>query len=84
MKVKDLINTLSGLDPERIVVVNGYEGGFEEPEPPMELLVCPNQEKDHQGNLPWWEGEYQESHNSQGIGVVSAVLLSRKYRFNKK
>jgi hypothetical protein len=81
MKVKELINYLSKINPEATIVVNGYEGGLEEPEPPRELFICPNQEKDHQGKLPWWEGEYQETYDT---GAAPAVLLSRKYRFNKK
>lgn len=80
MKIKELIESLSKLNPEALVVVNGYEGGFEQPEPPRELFICHNQEKDHQGNLPWWEGEYQETYDKQ---ATAAVLLPRKYRFNK-
>lgn len=30
MKVKDLIEALLELDPEKMVVVSGYEGGFKE------------------------------------------------------
>jgi len=30
MKVKDLIEALLELDPEKMVVVSGYEGGYKE------------------------------------------------------
>lgn len=30
MKVKDLIEALLELDPEKMVVVSGYEGGYQE------------------------------------------------------
>lgn len=31
MKVKELIELLQQTDPERLVVVDGYEGGFDDP-----------------------------------------------------
>lgn len=79
MKIASLIESLSKFDPEAVVVVNGYEGGFEEPEDPREIYLCPNDEKDNNGKLPWWEGEYQECFKNEKKGI----LLSRKYRFNK-
>jgi hypothetical protein len=79
MKVSELINILLKKDPETIILVNGYEGGLEEPQPPKDIFVCLNEEKDHQGRLPWWEGKYQESFNSED---QKAVLIPRNLRFN--
>ena len=79
MKANQLINLLSNLDPEAVIVVNGYEGGFEEPEDPKEIFVSKNEEAVIDGKLPWWEGEYQKANESG----KKAILLSRKSRYLK-
>jgi len=42
MKVKELIPMLEHLDPDAIVVVDGYEGGVIEPLPPNAVEVVLN------------------------------------------
>jgi hypothetical protein len=57
MKVKELIEQLQKHDPEKIVVVDGYETGFDEVktvDTRYDLIKL----KD---DKPYYDGEYQES-----------------------
>ncbi len=42
MKVRELIDTLKGYDPEMMVVVRGYEGGYDEVGRTCVLNICLN------------------------------------------
>ena len=74
MKVKELIEQLQKFDPEQIVVVDGYETGFDEVK---EAFLCKNLVKARE-DKPYYDGEYQEataltwSHN-----LTDAVYLPR-------
>lgn len=54
MKVKELIKELEKLNPELIVVVDGYEGGV------TELEVCGETTIELNKNNQWWYGEHEE------------------------
>jgi hypothetical protein len=45
MKVKELIEILSKEDPEKRIVVNGYEGGFDELDKTFHVCITPNPDK---------------------------------------
>jgi hypothetical protein len=52
MKVKDLITKLQQCDPEHIVVVDGYETGYDSVDELLTMKVLPAKEKN------WYDGEY--------------------------
>lgn len=70
MKVKELIKALGKYDPELKVVVDGYEGGYNDPEE-LELVnmkIRPN--------AAWYDGKY----DYVGLGEKSeetAVCIPR-------
>jgi hypothetical protein len=74
MKVKELIQQLSQLDPEAVVVVDGYEDGLIEPLPPSEVEVVMNVHPE----------EYYGPHDLASSGEVGqqakAVYLRRPLR----
>ena len=77
MNVKQLIEKLQNLDPNALVVVDGYEDGFHAPEDVKPLLVHGPYPENHD-----WEGEYEEdgtrSYRTDKIKpAMSAVYLSR-------
>ena len=71
MKIKDLIERLQQHDPETIVIVNGYEEGYDEIENLITISIAKNLNKRDR----WWSGEFIDAKDNQG---VPAVLLPRK------
>ena len=72
MKVKDLMQLLSEKNPELIVVVDGYECGFDEVDKIKDVLIIPNSES----KKKTWEGEYHEDYLK--LKGKPALLLPRK------
>jgi len=54
MKVKELIAKLQKLDPEKIVVNHGYEGGYDEISGVGEIRLRLN------ANTAWFYGKHEE------------------------
>jgi hypothetical protein len=46
MKVKELIEQLKKFDPDLMVVVDGYKGGVDEPQTPVEILIKLNKHEE--------------------------------------
>ena len=66
MTVKQLINQLQKINnQEMTVVVNGYEGGFDDIKDSKPIIVY--EKLDHD----WWDGKYEQiSSGQQGIVVL--------------
>lgn len=75
MKVRELIEQLQKFDPEQIVMVDGYESGFDEVkkiEYITGLSYYPKQDNN------WYDGEYQEVRSLDvQSDNISAVYLPR-------
>ena len=59
MKVKELIQKLSEEDPEMLVLVEGYESGFDNINVVQKKLVMENNNKNDQKINSWWEGDFE-------------------------
>jgi hypothetical protein len=72
MKIKELISLLQRHDPEMMVVVDGYESGYDE----VERVNIVNIINNPKALEKTWEGEYNEDYlNDKG---TKALLLPRK------
>ena len=74
MKVKDLIEQLSDLDPELMVVVSGYEGGVEEVGTVAVETIILNAHKEwyygsHEVQGSWRAEEYPDHPRAQAVGI---------------
>ena len=72
MTVKELIQRLSLEDPLMRVVVQGYEGGYDEVELTQLVPIAKNKHKQDK----WWDGEFLEVVIDDADEV--ALLLPRK------
>ncbi len=75
MKVKELIETLSQLDPELMVVVAGYEGGVDEID---KYELC---DVELNVNTEWYYGKHEILSNkdkprNKDSTIVKGVLLT--------
>ena len=74
MKVKELIEQLQKFDPEDIVVVDGYETGYDELREVEYLAGL----KKLPADKPYYDGEYQEANNISWLQEIkTAVYLPR-------
>jgi hypothetical protein len=74
MKVKELIELLQKHDPESIVVVDGYETGFDEVK---EVEHLAGLKKLSEGKA-WYDGEYQQATALTWVqDLTNAVYLPR-------
>ena len=76
MKVKELIETLSQLDPELMVVVAGYEGGVNEMD---KYELC---DVELNANDEWYYGKHEilekgEEPKNKDSTIVKGVLLTK-------
>lgn len=78
MRVKELIDLLLSENPDRRVVVDGYEEGFDELEKIQHICITPNPDKVGNPEKHWWLGEFEEC--IQAEGEETAILLPRKKR----
>jgi hypothetical protein len=68
MTIKELINKLQEINnQEMIVVVDGYEGGFDDIKKIKTITVY--EKTDHN----WWDGKYEQSSSGQQ-GIVVLLL----------
>ena len=65
MKVRELIEELQNLDPEKMVVTSGYEGGYDEIKGAGEIRLKLNV------NTEWYYGK----HESDDHGDCQAVCI---------
>lgn len=72
MKVKELIERLSKEDLEMRVVVQGYEGGYDEVDSIHLVPIIKNKHKQDK----WWDGEFLEVISDDSDEI--ALLLPRK------
>ena len=75
MKVKELIETLSQMDPELMVVVAGYEGGVDEMD---KYELC---DVELNVNTEWYYGKHEilekgEKPKNKDSTIVKGVLLT--------
>lgn len=71
MTVKQLINRLQQISNQEMkVVVNGYEGGFDDIKEPKVIIAYERIDNE------WWDGKYEQSSSGQGGNVM--LLLSRE------
>jgi hypothetical protein len=70
MKAKELIEVLQKLDPETLVLVDGYEGGY------TELNSIREQEVGAPIVREWYYGEY-DNYKEGELFKYKAILLSR-------
>jgi len=76
MKVKELIETLSQMDPELMVVVAGYEGGVDEMD---KYELC---DVELNVNTEWYYGKHEilekgEKPKNKDSTIVKGVLLTK-------
>jgi hypothetical protein len=64
MTAAELIQQLQILPPEAIVVVRGYEDGYNDVLKLRVLKIKPNE------NAHWFEGEYEESDDPDAIDSI--------------
>lgn len=70
MTVKQLINRLQQISNQEMkVVVNGYEGGFDDIKEPKVIIAYERIDNE------WWDGKYEQSFSGQGGNVM--LLLPR-------
>lgn len=70
MKVKDLILALQKLDPEMLVLVDGYEGGYTAPSATDQIEVCGPFDR------AWYYGEYDDCEGGESA-KTKAFLMRR-------
>ena len=77
MTVAELIRLLQTHPPDMPVMVEGYEDGFDELEPP---LIAVKEMRLDCGEY-WWEGRHRESWDTrrEGSGIVNALALQRPW-----
>lgn len=75
MKVKDLIAALKKEDPNKRVVLNGYEGGFDEVKELKHVCISLNPDKLKDPNKLWWLGDFEECLYAEG--EETAILVPR-------
>ena len=74
MTVKELIQKLNLEDPNKRIVVFGYEGGYDELDKIDYVALAPDSGKKDK----WWLGEFKECIQNQSSESEVAILLPRK------
>jgi hypothetical protein len=59
MTVQDLISKLQSEDPTAMVLVRGYESGFDSINKLSKVRVSKNNYKNIAENKNWWDGDYE-------------------------
>jgi len=70
MKAKELIELLQKVDPETLVVVCGYEGGYSTPKSAKTITITGPHDN------AWYYGEYDDCYNDNEE-KIEAFLVSR-------
>ena len=76
MKVKELIKLLQKEDPEKRIVTDGYEGGYDELDKLQYVCISPNPDKIKEPDKLWYLGQFEECIYTEGEEM--AILLPRK------
>jgi molybdopterin-guanine dinucleotide biosynthesis protein len=71
MKIKELINFLEKYNPEDIVLVNGYEEGYDEVDHIEQITVLKDERKN---NIFWYIGSYKKVSTNKKNGIKGIVL----------
>lgn len=69
MKVKELIAALQKHDPERQVIIRGYEGGYNDVSKLLEIDIVPNPDR------AWYVGEYEKAEYVKESAVEPAPAI---------
>jgi hypothetical protein len=72
MTVKELREILSQYDDDTVVVVDGYEDGFDDPTPRLGYAVL----RPGDGNV-WWSGRHKNAEFAPE-GATEVLVLSRR------
>lgn len=71
MTVKELIQCLEKHDPDKQVVVRGYEDGYNGVRKVKEISIVPHPQQEN-----WYVGEYDEADNEEDMkGAIFAIEL---------
>ena len=70
MKAKELIEVLQKLDPETLIIVDGYEGDYDVPKGAEQIYVTgPHETK-------WYYGNYKDCPEDE-VEAIKALYLMR-------
>jgi len=72
MKAKELLEILQKLDPETLIVVDGYEGDYCEPKGAEQIHVTGPHK-----NVPWYYGDYKHHEEDKSGDPIRALHLIR-------
>jgi len=72
MKAKELLEILQKLDPETLIVVDGYEGDYCVPKGAEQMNVTGPHK-----NVPWYYGDYKDHIDDFVRRPIKALHLSR-------
>lgn len=70
MKAKELIEKLQQLDPETLILVDGYEGDYDDVSGTNQIEVCGPFE------TPWYYGSYKDCEKEE-LSKIKAFLIRR-------
>ncbi len=70
MKTKELIEILQTKDPEALVTVEGYEGGYDIIGTIEEIEICGPLKRE------WWYGKYEKCKEDELLKIKSILLTS--------
>ena len=70
MKAKELIEVLQKLNPETLIIVDGYEGDYNVPKGAEQIYVTGPRE------TKWYYGDYKVC-SEDGVGAIKALYLMR-------
>lgn len=80
MKVKQLIELLKLEDQEKLVVVDGYEGGFNELKTIKHICININPDKEKNPDKLWYYGDYEECIPDPNFPEDYAIYFPRNYK----
>jgi hypothetical protein len=81
MKVKELIKLLEVEDQEKIVIVDGYEGGFDELKSIRHICISVNPDKEKDPGILWYYGDYEECIPNPNFPEDYAIYFPRNCKF---
>lgn len=72
MKVRDLIEQLQKLDQDKMIVINGYEGGCDFPNHTAQVKIVLDQ------NTEWYYGKHEYEYDTPVDDNWNAYVLGAK------
>ena len=70
MKAKELIEVLQKLDPDTLIVVDGYEGDYCVPKGAERIYVTGPHEA-----VPWYYGDYKDCPENEQAAIKALHLI---------